>query len=218
MKAGQAVRLLVVDDHPIVRRGLRLLLDAQPDLEVVAEAGDGVEAVECGLQENVDLAILDVTMPRLSGLEAARQLREQRPALRMLILSMHADDHYCLEAYRAGASGYILKSAVDRDLVRACRDASGNTGFICPESARKLIEQHGASDVGRTRNPGGLTARETEVLKLVAYGHTTQEIAAKLVISQKTVERHRGSLLDKLEMRDRVDLTRYAIRRGLIQA
>ncbi|CAN5550917.1 response regulator transcription factor [soil metagenome] len=209
--------MLVGDDHSLLRRGLRQVLDAEPDFEVVAEARDGAEAVTNALEGVVDLAILDISMPRMTGLQAAAELVSRRPELRVLILSMHDSEEYFFEALRAGASGYVLKSALDRDLVDACRATMRGEPFVYPGAVRALIRdyltqlQHGGQSPG---NP--LSGRESEVLKLIAEGQTSREIAVELVISQKTVERHRANLLEKLGMRNRVDLTHYAIRRGLV--
>jgi DNA-binding NarL/FixJ family response regulator len=210
-------KILIADDHALVRRGIRLILDGEPDLSVVAEAGDGAEALGRALATDVDLAILDVSMPRLTGLQAARQLARQRPSLRILMLSMHDDEHYLFEALKAGASGYVLKSVADRDLVEACRATMRGEPFLYPAAVSALIRAH--LDRGRDGDlpEDILTPRESEVLKLVAEGHSTREIAEELVISPKTVERHRANILEKLGMRDRVELTRYAIRRGLVE-
>jgi DNA-binding NarL/FixJ family response regulator len=207
-------RILLADDHAMVRRGLELLLNREPDLEVVAEAGDGAEAVERALAAEVDLAVLDVTMPRMTGLQAARELSRRRPETRILMLSMHENEQFFFDALRAGASGYVLKSAADRDLVAACRAAMRGEPFVHAGALRALMRDYleRADDAGDV-----LTPRELEVLKLVAEGHTTREIADALGIAEKTVERHRSNLLEKLGMRDRVDLTRYAIRRGLVE-
>jgi DNA-binding NarL/FixJ family response regulator len=208
-------RVLVADDHPIVRRGLRDLLDPEPDFKVVAESADGADAVRRALADDVDLAILDVAMPRLTGLQAARELAARRPGLRLLILSMHENEQFFFEALGAGASGYVVKTTADRDLVDACRSAVRGQAFLHAGAVSTLvrdhlrrIEQHGDSDP--------LTPRELEVVKLVAEGRTSDEIAELLSISRKTVDRHRANILDKLGMRDRVDVTRYAIRRGLV--
>jgi DNA-binding NarL/FixJ family response regulator len=212
-------RILLADDHVVVRRGLRLVLESEPDLEVVAEVGDGAEAVERALGDDVDLAILDVTMPRMTGLHAASELRRRRPELRVLILSMHDNEQYLFEALKAGASGYVLKSVADRDLVEACRATMRGEPFLYPGAITALIKDflNHAHEGGPDReNP--LTPREEEVTKLIAEGNTSKEIAALLVLSEKTVERHRANILEKLGLRDRVDLTRYAIRRGLIDA
>jgi DNA-binding NarL/FixJ family response regulator len=211
-------RVLIADDHPVVLRGLRLVLDAQPDLEVVAEAGDGEEAVARALEADVHLAVLDISMPRKTGLQAAREIAERRPDVRVLMLSMHDNEQYLFEAIRAGAAGYVLKSAVDRDLVEACRAAIRGEPFLYPGAIRALMREY--VERARSGEPIGgelLTAREEEIVKLVAEAHTNEEIAEMLNISKKTVERHRANVLEKLGMRDRVELTRYAIRRGLVQ-
>ena len=210
-------RILLADDHTVVRRGLRLVLDSEPDLEVVAEAGDGAEALERALSEDVHLVILDVSMPRMTGLQAARELARRRPELRILILSMHDNEQYFFEALKAGASGYVLKSAADRDLVEACRATMRGEPFLYPAAVTALIRDYleRAKENGSGADP--LTPRELEILKLIAEAHTSKDIAEMLVISVKTVERHRANILEKLGMRDRVELTRYAIRRGLIE-
>ncbi len=211
-------RILLADDHAVVRRGLRMVLESEPDLEVVAEADDGAEAVELALAGDVDLAILDVTMPRLTGIQAASRITQAKPELRTLMLSMHDNERYFFEALRAGASGYVLKSVADRDLVEACRATMRGEPFIYAGAVKALVRDYlkRAAD-GEELPEDPLTARESEVVKLIAEGHTSREIAELLVISDKTVERHRANILDKLGLRDRVDLTRYAIRRGLSQ-
>jgi len=211
-------RILLADDHGLVRRGLRLILDAQPDLEVVAEASDGAEAVALALNEEIDLAILDISMPRMTGLQAARELHQRRPDVRVLILSMHESEQYLYEALRAGASGYVVKTVADRDLVEACRATIRGEPFLYPGAVTALINDH----LRRVREGelplDPLTPRETEVIKLVAESYTNRQIAEALVISEKTVDRHRANILEKLGMRDRVELTRYAIRNGLVEA
>jgi DNA-binding NarL/FixJ family response regulator len=209
-------RILIADDHPIVRSGLRRVLDAQPDLRVVADAVDGAEAVEKALAEDVDLAILDVSMPRMTGLQAATELSKRKPEIRLLMLSMYDSEQYLFEALRAGASGYVLKSGADEDIVAACRAAMRGESFLYPSAVNTLVRDY--IDRGEQEQPDILTARELEVLKLIADAQTSKEIAEQLVISVKTVERHRQNILDKLGLRDRVELTRYAVRRGLIQA
>jgi DNA-binding NarL/FixJ family response regulator len=204
--------VLIADDHAVVRRGLRLVIEGAPDLRVVAEAGDGIEAVDEGLRDDVDLAVLDVAMPRRTGLQAAAELAKRRPGLRTLMLSMHDVDQYAFQALRAGASGYVLKTAADRDLIEACRAALRGQAFLYPPAMRTLLREH-LDD----RTEDLLTPRELEVVKLVAEAHSTQQIAELLVISPRTVERHRENILAKLGMRDRVELTRYAIRRGLVE-
>ena len=211
-------RILVADDHPIVLKGLRTVLNSQPDLEVVAEATDGEEAVRQALAEDVQLAILDISMPRKTGLQATREITHRRPELRVLILSMHDSEQYLFEAIRVGASGYVLKSAVDRDLVEACRAAMRGEPFLYPGAVRALMREYlDRARSGEATHGEMLTPREEEIVKLVAEAHTNDEIGAMLHISKKTVERHRANVLEKLGMRDRVELTRYAIRRGLVE-
>jgi DNA-binding NarL/FixJ family response regulator len=210
-------RILVADDHPIVRSGLRRVLDAEPDLEVVAEAEDGAEAVRLGLADDVDLAILDVSMPKTTGIQAAAELRARRPELRLLMLSMYDSEQFLFESLRAGASGYVLKSDADQDIVEAVRRTMRGQSFLYPSAVSTLVKDF----VERGREDEQfdvLTPRELQVLKLIAEAYTSKEIAKELFISVKTVERHRQNILDKLGMSDRVELTRYAIRRGLIQA
>jgi DNA-binding NarL/FixJ family response regulator len=211
------VRVLLADDHTLVRRGVRLILEAEPDLTVVAEAGDGAEAVERARAGDVDLAVLDIAMPRMTGLQAARELTRRLPGLRVLMLTMYDNEQYFFEALKAGACGYVLKSVADRDLVAACRAAMRDEAFVCPGAERALVR----SWLERLHRGDGLperavTEREEEILKLVAEGHTSREIAALLFISAKTVERHRANILHKLGLRDRLELTRYAIRAGLV--
>jgi DNA-binding NarL/FixJ family response regulator len=218
MSVPLKARILLADDHPMVRRGLRLVLNSEPDLEVVAEAGNGAEAVETALAEDVDLAVLDVAMPRMTGLQAAAELHRRRPELRTLMLSMYESEQYFFEALKAGASGYVLKSAADRDLVEACRAAMRGEPFLYPAAVTALIRDYlDRAGTGEEVSADPLTPREVEIVKLVAEGNTTDEIADTLVISKKTVEHHRSHILEKLGMRDRVELTRYAIRRGLVE-
>ncbi|HKE79326.1 MAG TPA: response regulator transcription factor [Solirubrobacteraceae bacterium] len=210
--------VLVADDHAVVRHGVRSILSAQPDFEVLAEAADGAEAVAMARAHQPNLAILDVSMPRLTGLQAARELSRRLPQIRLLMLSIHDEEQYFFEALRAGAAGYVLKSAVDRDLVEACRATMRGESFLYPDAAAALVKDRLARAAAGEEVPvDPLTPREAEVLKLIAEAHTNQQIADLLVISPKTVENHRASILDKLGMRDRVELTRYAIRRGLVQ-
>jgi DNA-binding NarL/FixJ family response regulator len=211
-------RILLADDHAVVRSGLRMVLDSEHDLEVVAEAGDGAEAIDKALSEDVHLAILDVAMPRMTGLQAANELSRRRPDLRILVLSMYDNEQYFFEALKAGASGYVLKSVADRDLVEACRATMRGEPFLYPAAVTALIRDYlerGAD--GEDVSGSILTPRESEIVKLVAEGYSSREIAETLVISIKTVERHRANILEKLGMRDRVELTRYAIRCGLIE-
>jgi DNA-binding NarL/FixJ family response regulator len=209
-------RILVADDHEIVRRGLKLVMDRVPDLEVVVEAADGAEAVKLALEEDIHLAVLDVSMPRMTGLQAARELGRRRPELRTLILSMYENEQFLFEALKAGASGYVLKSGADRDIIDACRAAMRGQTFLYQSAVTALVRDFLDRD-GDEHDFDPLTPRELEVLKLIAEAHSSKEIAELLVISIKTVERHRANILEKLGMRDRVELTRYAIRRGLVE-
>jgi DNA-binding NarL/FixJ family response regulator len=208
------MRVLIADDHGIVRSGLRLLLEREPDIEVVGEASDGAEAREKAISERPDLAILDVKMPKLTGLQATREIREQAPEVAVLILSMHDDERYLFEALKAGASGYVLKRQADQDLLDAVRAVQRGEPFLTPDAQRTLIRgvlEHGSEEADE------LTPREQEVVKLVAEAHTNREIAEILHLAEKTVESHRANAMRKLGMRDRVELVRYAIRRGLIE-
>ena len=214
----ESTRILLADDHALVRRGVRLILDSEPDLTVVAEAADGAEAVAKARTTRPDLAILDIAMPRLTGLQAARELSRLQPDLRILILTMYDNEQFFFESLRVGASGYVLKSVADRDLVEACRAAMRGEPFLYPGAVTAVIRNF----LDRARDgdaipPKAITDREEEVLKLVAEGHSSKQIADLLYISIKTVERHRANLLAKLGLRDRLELTRYAIRAGLIE-
>lgn len=208
------MRIVIADDHGIVRSGIRLLLEKQPDLEVVAEAGDGIEARDLVVSVKPDLAILDVKMPGMTGLQATREIKAQAPDTAVLILSMHDDERYLFEALKAGASGYVLKSQADNDLLEAIRAIERGDPFLTPGAQQSLIR-----DLLERGEPGNseLTPREEEIVKLVAEANTTRQIAAMLHLSEKTVENHRANAMKKLGMRDRVELVRYAIRRGLIE-
>jgi DNA-binding NarL/FixJ family response regulator len=208
------MRIVIADDHGIVRSGLRMLLERQEDLEVVGEASDGIEARDMVIAERPDIAILDVKMPHLTGLEATREIREAAPEVSVLILSMHDDERYLFEALKAGASGYVLKSQADQDLLDAIQAVDRGEPFLTPDAQRALIKDV----LERGEEPSDeLTPREQEVVKLAAEAHTNREIAEILGLSEKTVENHRANAMRKLGMRDRVELVRYAIRRGLIE-
>jgi DNA-binding NarL/FixJ family response regulator len=211
-------RILIADDHTIVRSGLKKVLDAKPDLEVVAEAEDGAEAVEKALKEDVHLAILDVSMPRMTGIQAAAELHKRKPQLKTLMLSMHDSEQFLFEALKAGASGYVLKSGADTDIVDAVRAAMRGDSYLYPSAVTSLVRDYVERGDRDEEEFDVLTPRELEVLKLIAEAYTSQQIADALFISIKTVDRHRQNILEKLGMRDRVELTRYAIKRGLIQA
>jgi DNA-binding NarL/FixJ family response regulator len=208
------MKIVIADDHGIVRSGIRLLLERQDDIEVVGEAADGLSARDLVIGERPDLAILDVKMPGLTGLQATREIKQQAPDVAVLILSMHDDERYLFEALKAGASGYVLKSQADSDLLEAVRSVQRGEPFLSPGAQRALIRdvlERGEQD------KSGLTPREEEIVKLVAEANTTREIAAMLHLSEKTVENHRANAMKKLGMRDRVELVRFAIRQGLIE-
>ncbi|MFJ8388801.1 response regulator [Streptomyces sp. NPDC094438] len=218
MTTPDQTRILLADDHALVRRGVRLILDSEPGLTVVAEADNGAEAVARARDTQIDLAILDIAMPRQTGLQAARELSRLQPGLRILILTMYHNEQYFFEALKAGACGYVLKTVADRDLVLACRAAVRDEPFIYPGAENTLIREYlERLRQGRPLPDRAITEREEEILKLVAEGHSSKDIGELLVISSKTVERHRANLLQKLGLRDRLELTRYAIRAGLIE-
>lgn len=208
-------RLLIADDHGVVRSGLRLLLDKQPDMQVVGEAADGAEAVVVALAQRPDLCILDVSMPKLTGLQAAREIRAQAPEIAVLMLSMHDDERYLFEALKAGAGGYVLKMEADTALVDAIRAVLRGEPFLTNAAEERYIREWMSDSATGPSEP--LTPREQEVLKLIAEAHTNRAIGEVLHLSEKTVESHRANILRKLGMRDRVELVRYAIRRGLIE-
>lgn len=214
-EAHGTIRILLADDHGIVRSGLRMLVDRQPDMRVVGEAGDGIEAIALARALEPDVAVLDVAMPRIGGLEAAREMRALRPDMRVLMLSMHEDDDYFLQALAAGARGYVVKRAADTDLIRAIRTVAAGGTFVSGKRQRELLDTW--RERGRQALADPLTTREREVVKLIAEGFTNRQIAELLTLSEKTVESHRANVLAKLGMRDRVELVRYAIKRGLVE-
>ncbi|AIY19057.1 response regulator [Pimelobacter simplex] len=212
------IRVLLADDHALVRRGVRLILEQQPDIEVVAEAADGAEVIALLRQVEVDLVVLDIAMPIMTGLQAAREIARRREPPRVLMLSMHDNEQYFFSALKLGASGYVLKSVVDEDLVEAVRAAVRGEAFVYPGAMGALVRDYLDRLARGDRVPETvLTPREDEVLKLIAEGRSSREIAGLLSISVKTVEKHRSSILARLGMNDRTQLTRYAIRAGLIE-
>ena len=209
------IRVLIADDHGIVRSGLRMLIERQPDMEVVAEAEDGVEAIAQAQRTQPDVAVLDVSMPRRTGIQGAHEIRGYCPDTRVLLLSMHDDDRYFLEGLQAGAAGYVLKRSADADLIDAVRTVASGRTFLSGQAQKSLMREW--REGGRTDADDGLTPRELEIVKLIAEAYTNRQIAETLNVSEKTVESHRGNVLSKLGMRDRVELVRYAIRRGLVE-
>jgi two-component system response regulator NreC len=208
------IRVLLADDHAIVREGLRALLAREPDLQVVAEAGDGREALRLAQETRPDVAAMDLSMPLLNGLEAARQMASWKGGPRPILLTMHAEDRYVLEALRAGARGYVLKKQAGADLVRAIREVAGGRVYLSP-GVSAVVADAVRSPAPLPEDP--LTVREREVLQLVAEGKTTKEISTILGVSVKTTDAHRTRLMQKLNIHDIAGLTRYAIRHGLIQ-
>jgi len=210
------LHILIADDHGIVRSGIRMLIDRQHGMNVVAEAEDGIQAVELAQATKPDVAILDVSMPRMTGLQAAREIRARAPGTSVLLLSMHDDERYFFDAVDVGAAGYVLKRSADTDLIDAIQAVGRGEQFVSPVTERAVIKEWLAGDrEDRLEDP--LTPRELDVVKLIAEAHTNKQIAQALHVSEKTVESHRANVLSKLGMRDRVELVRYAIRRGLVE-
>jgi DNA-binding NarL/FixJ family response regulator len=212
------IRVLVAEDHTIVRKGLRSLLDVEPDIEVVGEADNGRQAIQQVHELHPDVVLMDITMPELNGLEATRQIKACCPQVQILVLTMHATEEYIFEILRAGASGYLVKQTAVAELVLAIRAVYRGDCFLSPTVSRKIIDcysRQAEATLGEARYDR-LTGREREVLQLVAEGHSNREIADMLCISIKTVEAHRAHLMDKLDLHNTAELTRYAIARGLI--
>lgn len=216
------IRVLLADDHTILRQGIRMLLEAQEDMEVVGEAVNGRVAVEQSRALNPEVVLMDISMPELNGLEATRQIKREFPGTQVVILTMHESEEYLIKILQAGATGYVLKQAADRDLIEAVRIASRGDTYLYPRIATRLVSDYlrrieSTSSEEFDAAYESLTAREREILKLIAEGHTNKEIAEILVLSVKTVENHRYSLMNKLNAHDRGELVKYAIRIGLIQ-
>ena len=209
------IRVLIADDHGIVRSGLAMLIDRQADMQVIGEASDGIAAVDLALAERPDVAVLDVSMPGLTGLQVARQVHSHDAGIALLMLSMHEDERYFFDALDAGALGYVPKRAADSDLIDAIRAVAEGRTFLSSTTQQALLRRWLEEDPESRREE--LTARELEVVKLIAEARTNRQIAEALKVSEKTVESHRGNVLAKLGMRDRVELARYAIRRGLVE-
>ena len=214
------ITVLLADDHRILREGIRSLLEKEPDIEVVAEASEGGEAVAKAQQLSPDLVLMDITMPGMNGLEATRQIKALKPGVKVLILTMHEGNQYISEFLRSGASGYVLKDTAAQELVGAIRAVNQGDAFLYPSIARMLLEEYLQKvQSGEERGSyDGLTDREREVLRMVAEGKTNKEIADDLSLSVRTVQAHRANLMGKLHMHDRTELVRYAIRKGLIPA
>ncbi|MEE8364079.1 MAG: response regulator transcription factor [Dehalococcoidia bacterium] len=218
--AEKLIRVLIVDDHDIVRAGIRLLLDGQPDIEVIGEASDGAESVRLVGSAAPDVVLMDISMPKMSGIEATAAIRKAHPDVEVVGLTMHADDRYFFQLLKAGASGYVIKGGSPHELLEAVRAAHRGEAYIHPSLARKLVGDYVAraqsGDAGASLD--GLTEREREVLEHIANGLTSREIGGKLVISPNTVERHRANIMAKLDLHNKAALVRYAVRKGLVDA
>lgn len=210
------MRVLIADDHTMVRESLVSVLQAEGDVQVVAQAADGIEALEKALLTRPDIVVADLSMPRLNGIEVVRRLREALPDTRVLVLTMHQEDEYVLQAVRAGASGYLVKDSAAAELLAAVRSLHAGRGYFGPQAAKTLADQLQHPERTLDDPYGRLTTREREVFHLMAEGMTTKEIARKLGISVKTAENHRGRVLDKLGTRNTAELVRYALRKGLL--
>ncbi len=212
------IRVLVADDHTIVREGVRILLEAQPDIEVVSEAADGEEALARVRELQPDIVLIDIAMPKLNGMEATRAIKRDFPNVQIIVLTMYESDEYFFQVLNAGASGYILKKAASGDLLTAIRAVYAGEVFLYPSVARRLVSDY----ISRVKSGeekssyDGLTPREREVLKLIAEGYTNQAIADKLVISPSTVQTHRSRVMQRLNLHNRAELIQYAVRKGLI--
>jgi DNA-binding NarL/FixJ family response regulator len=214
-----ALRILLADDHTIVRQGLKKMLEERPDWEVVAEAGDGREAVRQAEQHRPDVAIVDVAMPLLNGIETTRQIVKKSPGTRVLVLSMHADDAYVIQILQAGATGYLLKDSADVDLIQAVTAVSRGTSFFSPAIARLMLDDYvrQLADKGVTDRYESLSEREREIFQLIAEGKANKEIAVILSISPSTVETHRARIMEKLDLHSAAEIVLYAVRRGVIR-
>jgi two-component system response regulator NreC len=208
-------RVLIVDDHPVVRAGLRMLLDAEQDIEVVGEAGDVREAVFEARAQRPDVILMDVVMPGQSGIEGAPEVLGEAPDAKLLVLSMQDDPHYVREAFAAGAAGYVLKEAADTELVNAVREVAAGGSYVHPSIGARLAVADAEERKRADEDP--LSEREREVLRLLALGHTNQEIAKSLYISVRTAETHRAHIMQKLRLTTRAELVRYALGQGLLE-
>ena len=213
-----SIRVLIADDHAVFRSGLRALIENETDMEVVGEVGDGVETVRAAIDQKLDILLLDISMPGLTGPRVAEAVLKERPRLSIVVLTMHDDEYYLQELFKIGVRAFVLKKSSGRDLLKAIRTAYRGDQYIDPAMAGKVsspyVESHAS---GKSDRLGILSRREQEVCRLLAYGHTNSEIAEKLIISERTVETHRAHIMTKLEMRSRVELVRFAIDNGLME-
>lgn len=213
------IRILLADDHTILRAGLKMMLNAQPDMEVIGEAQDGSHAIHEAQRLQPDIVLMDITMPDMNGIEATRSIKRGQPDIKVLVLTMHENDEYVFQALRAGASGYMLKEAADTELITALHVVQSGQFYLSPSAQSVMVGDY----LQRVRNGeekdsySSLTEREREILKLVAEGYTNNQIAEQLVISPKTVDTHRTHVMDKLNLHSRAELVKYAMRRGLLE-
>ncbi len=214
-----SIRILLADDHTILRAGLRMMLNAQPDFEVVGEAQDGRQAIQEAQRLQPDVILMDITMPDMNGIEATRQIKKLLPETKVLMLTMHEHDEYVFQALRAGASGYMLKEAADTDLISALRVIQNGQFYLSPTAQSVMVGDYlQRVRTGEEKDSySSLTEREREILKLVAEGYTNNKIAERLIISPKTVDTHRTHVMDKLNLHSRAELVKYAMRRGLLE-
>ncbi len=216
MNSARRIRILLADDHTVLRAGLRALLSAQGDLEVVAEASDGAEAIRLTQALHPDVVVMDIGMPGVSGIDATARIKHDVPAVKVLILSMHDDRGYLHQVLRAGASGYVLKKAADTELLAAIRAAARGEVFLDPALAKALVDEVVKPKRAGSEIPA-LSDREREVLRLIAHGHTNQQVADRLCISVKSVETYKARLMEKLGLKGRAELVRYALQHGLLR-
>jgi two-component system response regulator NreC len=214
------IRVLLVDDHAIVRAGLRMILAAEPDMTMVGEAADGESALRMTEETHPDVVVMDISMPGMSGLEGIRRLKESVPDTQVVVLTMHEDQRYFFQALEAGASGYVIKGAAPIELLTAIRAVRKGQAYFCPSLAKQMLNDYlRRADAGSEKEKdalGKLSDREKEVLKYIAEGKTGREIAAILYLSPNTVERHRANIMDKLGLHNRAELIKFAIRKGLV--
>jgi two-component system response regulator NreC len=213
---AQTIQVMLADDHAVLRAGLRALLNAEPDIEVVGEAGDGEEAVALAERLKPDVVVMDISMPRMDGLQATRRIVERLPDTRVLVLTMHAEDQYLFRVIEAGGSGYVLKRSADTELLNAIRAVHRGEAYLYPSATRILLEAYRRGDRAAEQQ-NALTDREEEVLKLTAEGYSNTEIAGRIYLSPKTVDTYRQRIMEKLGLHHRAELVRYALDRGLLR-
>lgn len=211
------IRVMLADDHTVLRAGLRALLNAEPDIEVIGEAADGLEAVALAERLKPDVVVMDIAMPRMDGLQATRQIAARLPTTRVLVLTMHAEEQYLLQVLEAGGSGYVLKRSADTELLDAIRVVAGGQAYLYPSATKLLLEAYRRGEHAGESNEHLLTEREEEVLKLTAEGYSNTEIAGQIYLSPKTVDTYRQRIMEKLGIHHRAELVRYALDRGLLR-